>query len=73
MQCNADLVVRAGDIAGYMARMVGAWTHGRLADARQSTGSAPTRRGRSIPLVDDEVDRHFTLQTADVSVTEVVA
>jgi len=54
--------------------MVGAWTQRRLADASQTTTSAAgTGRGRRVAFVDDEVDRHFTLQTADVSVTEVVA
>ena len=51
--------------------MVGARTQRRLADA--TAHSTSTGRGRRVTLVDDKVDRHFTLQTADVSVTEVVA
>jgi len=70
----AYLVMSARDVSRHVvAWMVGARTHGRLADARQSTGTACTRRRRRIPLIDDQIDRHFTLQTADVAVTEVVA
>jgi len=69
----AYLVVWAGDVSRHVSWMVGARTHGGLADAGQSTGTASTGRRRRVSLVDHEIDRHFTLQTADVSMTEVIA
>jgi len=70
----ADLVVCSGDVrGGDVSWMVSTRTHSRLAESAKSASAPSAGRRSRVSLVDHQVDRHFTLQTADVSVTEVVA
>ena len=68
----------AGEVAGTDVSGVvgGAGAERRRLAARHAAGQRPgtaaARRRRTVTLVDDEVDRHFTLETADVAVAEVV-